>query len=45
MDTRPGRLSKELVHIIYQLQFMEKGAHIGLGLPNSTECTQEMDQG
>ncbi len=24
---------------------MEKGVHIGLGLPNGTESTQEMDQG
>ena len=44
-DTGPGRLSNELNHINYREQLMERGAHIGLGLPNGTECTQEMDQG
>ncbi len=44
-DTGPGRLSKDEAHIWFWEELMKKGVHILLGLPNKTECTQEMDQG
>ncbi len=43
-DTGPGCLCNEESHIKFHEEMLEKGVHIMLGLPNGTECMQEMDQ-
>ncbi len=40
-----GRLHSNVEHVASCQEMMEKGVNILLGLPNGTECTQEMDQG
>ncbi len=45
IDTGPGRLSKELLHVKFMDKIYNKGVDIGHGHPNGTEATQEMDQG
>ncbi len=44
-DTGPGRLCKDIEHVEFCEDLLNKGVHIMLGLPNGTESTQEMDQG
>ncbi len=41
-DTGPG---DELFYVKFGEDFYNKGEYIELGLPSSTEATQEMDQG
>ncbi len=44
-DTGPGCLSQDEEHVRFRENLEKQGVDISLGLPNGTECTQEMDQG
>ncbi len=44
-DIGPSCLSQDEVHVKFCEDLQEKGMDIGLGLPNGTKSTQEMDQG
>ena len=45
VDSEPGRFSNEAMNLEFWEKMWDIGFYIFLGLPNGTECTQEMDQG
>jgi len=45
VDIGSGHLSNEAMNIVFRERMWDMGLYIFLGLPNHTECTQEMDQG